>query len=416
MVFKNIQCILFLVLAGILSVASAAVMDTINGVVSDSATKSPINSVTVASEGVSTTTNISGIFTLVLPPTNVVQFRQSRNEDVLVWHAENSTFSWSGYLGKVLIRVRDVQGSLVADFLSEKNSDKSCFSMANLPQGMYIVTIGTPGRMSAYKIFNLGTTRVNSFLVKPRNVSTNSAGLSKAIEAASSHILTFTKSGYATTTVTVPAGSQNNITVSMSATTSQLVRIFDGKTLTGWVPVATNNWQVNTQDSAIQCTGAGRGYIYTTGKYLHYRVIFTIRSNNSGGHNPCILIFGQNVNADALAAYQFQLPSTWTWDYRPGANNEGLQYVTKYNDPVTNYANWTQCEVLVNTAAGWAMAAVAQPPGTKATKVISFNDASVKTYGAAPFGIQAHNAGVSDEYKDIFIENNPSVDSLITTR
>jgi hypothetical protein len=417
MFFRIFSPALCLILAAIASIASAAVVDTINGVVSDSATNTPIDVATVASEGVSTSTNTTGAFRLILATTNIIAFEHPQNFPALVWHPENGSFSWNGYSDNVSVCVHNVRGEIVAKEASEKN-DNFRFSISHLSQGMYIVTFDAKCESAQYKILHLGTSLANSCTIMSQNISASSSvGPAKALATGKSHVVTFTKTGYKIDSVTVPAGTQNSITVKLKASSnSDLVRIFDGRTLTGWVPVATNLWKVNTTDSAIQCTGAGRGYIYTTAKYLRYRVIYTIRSNSAGGHAPCILMFSQNVNADAMAAWQFQLPTRGSWDYRPGANYEGLQFLTKWPDPVTNIANWTQCEVLVDTRKGTAVAAVAQPPGTKATKIIAFSDTLVKTYNAAPFGIQAHNSGVTDEYKDIFIEDNPTVDSLITTR
>ena len=45
--------------------------------------------------------------------------------------------------------------------------------------------------------------------------------------------------------------------------------------------------------------------------------------------------------------------------------------------------------------------------------MLDFNDPAAGRKG--PFGLQMHNKGLFDEYKDIRIEENPTEDKLITT-
>jgi len=57
--------------------------------------------------------------------------------------------------------------------------------------------------------------------------------------------------------------------------------------------------------------------------------------------------------------------------------------------------------------------AVAQPVGTKAVEVLTFNDPTAGRPG--PIAWQMHNKGLFDEYKDVRIEENPAANKLITT-
>jgi hypothetical protein len=70
--------------------------------------------------------------------------------------------------------------------------------------------------------------------------------------------------------------------------------------------------------------------------------------------------------------------------------------------------------VLVNADAGTARMAVAQPVGAKAVEVLDFKVPGSGLKG--PFSWQIHNAGLFDEYKDVQIEVNPTVNDLITTK
>ncbi len=56
--------------------------------------------------------------------------------------------------------------------------------------------------------------------------------------------------------------------------------------------------------------------------------------------------------------------------------------------------------------------AVAQPVGSKAIEVTTFHDPTAGKVG--PIAWQMHNKGLFDEYKDVEIEINPTVDELIT--
>ncbi len=199
-----------------------------------------------------------------------------------------------------------------------------------------------------------------------------------------------------------------------SAQASTPVKVFDGKTLKGWTPVPASAWTV--RDASIAMTGSARGFIYTNTKYTFYRVIYSVRQVSGVNHWPCVLIFGTNPKLDAMGALQVQPPKPYTWDYRPGHNNAGNAYFTHLgNVPGVTKSAWARCEILVDGRHGTFRCAAAQPIGTKAIELVDFKDSTIKNL-ASPFAIQSHNRGQFDEYKDITIENNPSVDNLITTK
>jgi len=201
-----------------------------------------------------------------------------------------------------------------------------------------------------------------------------------------------------------------------SARADAPISLFDGKTLNGWIAAPANAWTVT--DGAIAMTGAARGVLYTTGKYTHYRVIYSVRQVKGVDHWPCVLVFGTTGTPlpDALAALQFQLPQVYTWDYRKGHNNAGSAFFkTVGRIPGVTKSAWARCEILVDARNGTARTAAAQPIGTKAIELVDLKDASIPNL-PSPFAIQSHNAGQFDEYKDITIEVNPAIDDLITTK
>jgi hypothetical protein len=189
--------------------------------------------------------------------------------------------------------------------------------------------------------------------------------------------------------------------------------LFDGRSLAGWIPVPAGSWVA--RDGVMASTGAGRGVIYTTKDFAHYRLVFQVRQT-SGNHLPGVLFFGQRPSAgerglDALGGLQFQVPSGGHWDYRPGVNQSG----THFARPVKirfDEREWAQVEILVNARTGTARLAVAQPVGTRAIATTSFLDPAAGRPG--PIAWQMHNAQLFDEYREVRIEIDPKEDKLIT--
>lgn len=176
-------------------------------------------------------------------------------------------------------------------------------------------------------------------------------------------------------------------------------------------------WEV--KDGAIASTGAGRGTLYTTGDYGHFRLTFLMRHvSGSPDHQACVLIFCTRPKdgekpLDALGGIQFQVPNGGHWDYRPGHNNGGSSFknVTK---PGYNNHEWSQIEIVADAETGVAKMAVAQPPGTNAVEVLDFSEQAAGKVG--PIALQMHNGGLFDEYKDVKIEVNPKSDELLSTK
>ena len=192
--------------------------------------------------------------------------------------------------------------------------------------------------------------------------------------------------------------------------------LFDGKTLDGWIQIPADSWVV--KDGAMASTGAGRGVIYTKDDYSRYRLLFTIRHvSGKPDHQACVLIFCARPKdgekpLDALAGIQFQPPNGGHWDYRKGHNNSGKGLFQRDKKPDFDPHEWSRVELLVDAEKGTARMAVAQPVGSKAIEVTTFTDPTAGKVG--PIAWQMHNKGLFDEYKDVEIESNPTVDELIT--
>jgi hypothetical protein len=193
--------------------------------------------------------------------------------------------------------------------------------------------------------------------------------------------------------------------------------IFDGKSLDGWIQIPADSWIV--KDRAMASTGAARGVIYTKEDFAKYRVVFTMRHvSGNPDHQACVLIFCSRPEEgkkalDALGAIQFQVPNGGHWDYRPGQNNAGKGF-TSVPHPKFKASEWCQVEMLVDATTGTARMAVAQPIGAKALEVLRYNVPEAGKKG--PLAWQMHNKGLFDEYKDVRIETNPTMEELITTK
>jgi hypothetical protein len=208
------------------------------------------------------------------------------------------------------------------------------------------------------------------------------------------------------------------LALSVPARAAGPVSLFDGKTLEGWIQAPTNSWTV--KDGAMASTGAGRGVIYTTNQYSHYRLMFTMRHvSGQPDHQACFLIFctqpleGEK-RLDALGGIQFQVPKGGHWDYRSGHNNSGGAEFKPVERIQFDPHEWSRVEILVDAKAGTARMAVAQPVGSKAVEVLDFNDPSAGKAG--PIAWQMHNKGLFDEYKDVTIEVEPVEDELVTVK
>jgi hypothetical protein len=187
-----------------------------------------------------------------------------------------------------------------------------------------------------------------------------------------------------------------------------------GKTASG-IGEVMGNWTV--QNGALHSVGTARNVLASSGDYNDFRLIFSIK-HADGGHQPCIVIWGRRPPPnDAMGGLQIQAPHTNMWDYRPGQNKNisGM----KVGTVAINDTQWSQCEVLAKGTAGSFRMACCQQDATgdkpcKGVEILRFSVAGTGNNG--PVSLQAHNSGVHDEYKNIFVEENPTVDELLTTK
>jgi len=207
-----------------------------------------------------------------------------------------------------------------------------------------------------------------------------------------------------------------------------LVSMFDGTDLNGWTAGGTTGpmpgaWSV--VNGVIHGNGIGRGWLYYNHFYGSFRWIFSVRQLPTttcpntlpcgGGHAPTTLIWGSTAPdcaksapnpCDALQGIQFQPPNGGSWDYRIGHNNGGAGEFVRPAHTTIPTASWAQCELLADMSTGKARMACC-PLGTAATcKSVEVLDFSVAGAGrVGPIAIQVHNAGLHDEYKNLWVES-----------
>jgi hypothetical protein len=200
---------------------------------------------------------------------------------------------------------------------------------------------------------------------------------------------------------------------------ANLISIFNGTTLDGWIQVPAASWSV--VNGAMHSVGTARGFIYTRAVYQDFRAIFTSRLvADPAAHLPCVLFWGNSPTVDALAAIQIQPPRGYMWDYRrtgPTANMSPDRFETRLGGPALVDTQWSQCEILTDRSAGTMRLACCQLTGTatrcKGVEIVDFKDPTAGL--EAPLAFQVHNAGMVEEFKNIAIESPVAAPNMLVT-
>jgi hypothetical protein len=190
-------------------------------------------------------------------------------------------------------------------------------------------------------------------------------------------------------------------------------RLFNGVDLENW---ETNPGAWVVKDGVLASTGKSPGELYTKEDLGDYRIFFQVRHvgvmPGNKDHQPCTTMFGRRPASPSAArsginGAQFQPPSGYSWNYGAGGT------FMRLNRPSFDEKQWHQCEVLVKEAGSFRAACC--PVGETACKTVDV--LSWKGTGRKhPFNIQVHNAGLLDEYKEIWIERAPAGDELLSQK
>ena len=152
--------------------------------------------------------------------------------------------------------------------------------------------------------------------------------------------------------------------------------------------------------------------IYTKEDYGNVRIFFEVRQE-MGNHKPGTILFGTRPASPAtakrgLSGAQFQPPNGASWNYGAGGTFKRLV------NPNFDVKKWHQCEVIAKEAGSFRAACCEKVEGKdcKGTEVLQWTGKGKKF----PFGIQMHNAGLFDEYRNLFVEIDPTVDDLLSLK
>ena len=174
----------------------------------------------------------------------------------------------------------------------------------------------------------------------------------------------------------------------------------------------------------MRSTGASRGFLATDKAYSNFRLIFSNRLLG-GGHAQNMLLWCQRNAAgtypnDACGGIQYQPPGRSMWDYRPGQNKSPGGKTSVGAGSGASGMDWSQCEILAKgSTAEFRVACCKLTPGQgpcKGIEILRFKDTVSQGNLAGPVAWQAHNGGHVIHWTDVHIEENPTVDDLITTK
>jgi hypothetical protein len=190
-------------------------------------------------------------------------------------------------------------------------------------------------------------------------------------------------------------------------------RAFDGKTLNGW-HTAPGSWVV--KEGGIMASTGKNGDIYTAEDLGDYRIFFQVKHGPAMGgkdHQPCTTLFGKRPASPTavgrgLGGAQFQPPNGYSWDYGAGG-----KFTSPAGKPKMDAKVWNQCEIVVKEAGSFKAACCTMgATPCKTALVLSWTGTGRKH----PFNFMMHNPGLFDEYREIWIEKNPTDDSFLSQK
>lgn len=180
-------------------------------------------------------------------------------------------------------------------------------------------------------------------------------------------------------------------------------RIFDGTTWEGWEH-DEQNWSI--VEGAMRGFGKGARSAFTRNDHGDFRLIVTSRMAPVNKDHLGILFWGPRPEPGSLKqekTIQVQPPHGAMWDYIENKNLPREQVEKGSRD----FESWNVTEVLANLKTGSLRMAV------NGREIVRYTDKEPARLQKGPIGMQKHGSGGS-EYKDIFLEIDPSEDRLLT--
>ncbi len=195
------------------------------------------------------------------------------------------------------------------------------------------------------------------------------------------------------------------------------VKIFDGKSFQGW-EADPSTWSI--VDGAMRGVGGSSRLAYTTTDHGSFRLIFTARMAPVNGDHLGVLFWGDRPEdpskprIDNAGWIQFMPPHGAMWDYHP-PKHHNLPHETLAKGS-RDFTRWCTTELLCNLAKGTMRAAVDGVEIARYTHPDAGNRTDPeKRIIPGPIGMFRHGKGAS-EYKEIYLEENPKEDRLLTVR
>jgi hypothetical protein len=200
----------------------------------------------------------------------------------------------------------------------------------------------------------------------------------------------------------------------------ELVSLFDGVTLTGWYYMDQGaTWSV--ANGAIHGTGPTPGQIITAKDYGSFRLIATSRMVAPIPGACCaahlgILAWGDrpppptSLGAPFLGSIEAQPPNGSMWDFQLMKDTPcpGSHCILASPRPTHAYTDWVTGEYLFDLAKGTLRMASA------GVELWKYTDPNPARWKAGPIGLVLNKPQAIVEYKDLYIEENPTQDRLIT--
>lgn len=193
------------------------------------------------------------------------------------------------------------------------------------------------------------------------------------------------------------------------------VNIFDGTSFEHW-EAAPSTWELS--EGAMRGEGGTSRAAYTKQDYGNVRLIVTSRMNPVNGDHLGILFWGNRPDdpdspqIDGAGWLQWMPPSGTMWSYHPPMHHyvEGMEV----GDVEVSDTEWHTSELLLNLDMGTLRAAVNGVEITRYTHPwpTERDDPETRII-AGPLAMMRHGGGGS-EYKDIWVEANPTEDVLYT--
>ena len=195
------------------------------------------------------------------------------------------------------------------------------------------------------------------------------------------------------------------------------MKIFNGTNFDGW-EAAPSTWTIAS--GAMRGSGGTSRAAYTKGDYGNVRLFVTSRMSPVNGDHLGILFWGDRPTDPAkpkidLAGWvQWMPPFGGMWSYHPPMHH-GLK-ATKIADAPSSSTEWHTTELLLNLDKGTLRAAVNGVETSRYTHEWPTERTDpTKKIIKGPIAMMRHGGGGS-EYKDIWVEVEPTEDKLVSVK